>query len=672
MNRLLFLLVLNFIKSIHSYRYSTNLVIKNRFSGATPIALGTESFLELLQKSDIFFDKTPIMHYLLFIDFNVKVIYLPAKWGKSTNLHMMKMFFEEPVDKMGTPLKRNASINHRLFKYGEIPELDGSIKKLRKRFRISGWDMVKELQGQFPVIYLRLGNLSATTLDEFVNRLGDRIRTSFLEHSYFKNLLERKNANQRFHYLGHYSNFTKILDRKYDQETLRNSLRLLSELQYDHFKKKVFALIDDFENILFNMLVDNTIPDTEISSIISFYSSFLLTSFKDNECLRYTVVMGTFRLMKLISADEENKDLKELKATNTPTRRIYAVSKDEREELFEYLKLPPEFISRILSWYEGYLSDDLLSGTYLIQDSLAKFLVTEHLQFDQSGSYGDRILSVILKHKTFRNSLRCLIDGKMFLSPYRRIKRENYLEDYLYFRKRIHQGEDIEIRDLNIWNLLNSCGYLTIVQHVGCKGSQFRIPNNEIRMEISQKLMNYYIDHFNVPSSALENAVNQMAQLVTNDQTKPTELIQFLQNMLDNDALFGDFARATQEHIDYPPTLKIIRFFITYLTLRVVLMLEDYQTEPMSQLQYREEDMRSVRADSILNNTDRAVFILINDKAPSASHVIEEVKTHQEVKRFKEMDYIKLVGINVVANRIIDIEAQLMKNPFKNSDDAVS
>lgn len=664
MNWIFLILVLNSGKFAYSYRYSTKLVIKNRFSGATPIAVGTENFVELLQNSDLFFDKTPLLHHLFFIDFNVKAIYLPTKWGKSTNLHMMKIFFEISVDEQGTSGLRNMSESYRLFKYGEIPNKNGAVENLKKGLKISGWDTFKNSQGQYPVIYIRLGNLYATTFAEFLNVIGDRIRSVYIEHSYLKTVLE-ENAHQRSYYQSHYLNFTKILEKQYDPELLTNSLKALSELQYDHFKRKVFALVDDFENILFNLLVNSDIAETEIKLIISFYSNLLVISFRENRNLRYSVLMGTFRVMNLISTDDEYKEFKELKATNTPTRRIYAISKNEQAELFNYLKLPPEVISRMLSWYEGYLSDDLLSGTYLNPYSLAKFLATEELQFDQTGSYGDRLLTAILKHKSFRNSILCLIDGKIFLGHYRSLKRDDYFEDYIYFRRHIHQGDDIDFHELNIWNLFNYCGYLTIVEHIGCKGSHFRIPNNEMRMEISRKLMNYYIDRFNVSSTAIENAVHLMTRFVTSDETKPVKLIEFLQSIIDNDVLIGDVAKANQEYVESHATLKIIRFFITYLTLRVVLV-QDYQTEPMLKLQYREEEMRSVRVDSIMNNTDQAVFILINNKAPSARRALEIVKTLQEVKRYTQIDNVKFVGINIVANRVIDIEAQSMKNPFKN------
>lgn len=149
------------------------------------IYTGTNSFAELVTKSDLFVDKSTFIQDFLEDGDKVALITRPRRWGKSLNMDMLKCFLAIEVDQAGKPLPLEQAPNHKLFASGEIALAFGETKKIHP-LEISKNARLMKYQGQYPVISLGLKDVKGSSYEDIEDAVETEIITLYNEYKYLK------------------------------------------------------------------------------------------------------------------------------------------------------------------------------------------------------------------------------------------------------------------------------------------------------------------------------------------------------------------------------------------------------------------------------------------------------------------------------------------------------
>ena len=202
-------------------------------------------------KTTAFVDNT-LMIRDVFCESSRILITAPRRFGKSTNVDMVKRFLEIEVDAIGTPKPAHATKNYKLFKDNNL-EICSDEEFFNEHF------------AKYPVVHINCAPLSDA--HSFVNML-DIFRTivtkTFNQHIY---LLDAARFKIKEVY------FDDDLIKNVDESDLVRSFEYLSKILYRQFGKAVFVLTDDCDAFINSMLFRNNNPDAD--RIINFMKTTL-------------------------------------------------------------------------------------------------------------------------------------------------------------------------------------------------------------------------------------------------------------------------------------------------------------------------------------------------------------------------------------------------------------
>lgn len=220
------------------------------------IPLGTSDFKSLIEGNYYYIDKTKLIEDILTDGFNVNLFTRPRRFGKTLNMSMLKYFFDV----------ENVEENKKIFK-------DLYIEKSE----------YFEKQGQHPVIFISLKNLSANSWGEMKKGIVNFIGTLFHENKHLYGELDKFDKEI----------FEKILMRKEEAENLKETLKFLCKTLYEKYNKKVVVLIDEYDAPIISAYKDGYYKEA-----ISFFKELYSSALKDNEYLELGVLTGILQVAK--------------------------------------------------------------------------------------------------------------------------------------------------------------------------------------------------------------------------------------------------------------------------------------------------------------------------------------------------------------------------------------
>ena len=156
------------------------------------IGIGLSDFKELIEEDFYYFDKTKFIDEIVKDGAKVKLFARPRRFGKTLNMSMLKYFFD--------------------IKEGQ------ENRKLFKDLYIEKTESFRE-QGQYPVVFLSLKDLKATTWEEMGEKIVVTLSDFFSEHQY---ILEELNENDT-------DKFKKVLREEANLSNFRNNIKILNK-----------------------------------------------------------------------------------------------------------------------------------------------------------------------------------------------------------------------------------------------------------------------------------------------------------------------------------------------------------------------------------------------------------------------------------------------------------
>ena len=221
---------------------------------------------------------------------------MPRRFGKSTNLDMLKRFLNKPIDSYGNLSERKRSENYKLFFY---PQTDDSFLKINytklnsvilEKNILTNIDP-KKVQGKFPVIYLDFKDITGENYEAFLLLIQNMLIDLYLRYRYLKKTNDEEDL---------YSENLENL-RKGKIVSLKFSVLNLCKFLYEYHKEKVWILIDEYDapnNSAFLKFADKEFHDNSFDKngnfykITNFLKDFLSVSLKSNKKIYKTVMTG--------------------------------------------------------------------------------------------------------------------------------------------------------------------------------------------------------------------------------------------------------------------------------------------------------------------------------------------------------------------------------------------
>ena len=409
------------------------------------IPIGLSDFKELIEENYYYFDKTKFIDEVIKDGAKVKLFTRPRRFGKTLNMSMLKYFFDI----------ENKEENRKLFK-------DLYIEKT---------ESFKE-QGQYPVVFLSLKDLKATTWEEMQKDIKSTVASLFLEYE------------DLYYELGEFDKplFKKIALKEVDIENLKEALKVLVKILYKKYNKKVMVLVDEYDSPLVSAYINGYYEKAK-----NFFKTFYSLVLKDNNYLQMGVLTGIIRVIKAgIFSDLNN--LRTYTILSEDYTDSYGLTEEEVKESLKYYGIEAE-ISKVKDWYDGYRF-----GTSEVYNpwSILNFLRFKELDAYWVDTSGNDLINNVLKITT-RNiitALERLFNGEGL-------------------KQNLSGTSDLSkiLSDDEIWELLLFSGYLTVEEKINQDNYILRLPNKEVKSLFRKTFIETYIARGSKLSFLMESLI---------------------------------------------------------------------------------------------------------------------------------------------------------------------
>ncbi len=438
------------------------------------LPVGIENFEEIITDNYYYVDKTKLIEQLFSNKGKVTLFTRPRRFGKTLNMSMLKYFLE-----IGT--------NPSLF--------DGLYISSNKK-------LCEEQLGQYPVIFLTLKSVRGYTFDEARKKLLRLV----------------KNEVERFYFLLDSNNLLDIDKKKYNEllemtaddiELLSSSLRIISDLLFKHYKKKVIILIDEYD-----VPLDKAFNNGYYKEMISLIKGLLGDALKTNDNLEFAVLTGCLRVSKESIFTGLN-NFKILSITDSRFDEQFGFTDVEVKNILNDFQIEDKF-NEVKEWYDGYHFGNV--DIYCPWDVINYVdLVINDPNAKAQSFWGNTSENRLVKrfidkaNNSTRSEIERLINGESI---------DKYLRLDLTY-------DEIDNSIDNIWSVLFTTGYLT---HCGINedGSyKLVIPNKEVKQIYENQIKEWFV-------SDVHSNTTKLQELYYSFETADTQKIETNLNIVLN------------------------------------------------------------------------------------------------------------------------------------------
>lgn len=410
-------------------------------NGNLKLPVGIDDFRKIRECGFYYVDKTKLVEQLMQNWGEVNLFTRPRRFGKTLNMSMLRSFFEIGTDKS-------------LF--------DGLYISRNK-------ELCDMHMGKYPVISITLKGIEGMTFEEARNML--------------KIIL--KNEARRHYYLKNSDRLTDDDKQQYEQillgtsENTADSLRLLSQLLFLHYDKKVVILIDEYD-----VPLDKAFQNGYYSEMTSLIRGILGQALKTNDYLQFAVLTGCLRISKESIFTGLN-NFKVLSIADARFDEQFGFIDSEVRDILEEYGVSDK-ISEVKDWYDGYRFGK--ADVYCPWDVIN---YVDHLQADPNArpqaywinSSGNGLVRRLINiaDESTKDEIERLIAGETI---------EKAIRLELTY-------DEIDNSIDNIWSVLFTTGYLTNAGEIelpggGGYGYRLVIPNKEVRQVFVSQIQEWF------------------------------------------------------------------------------------------------------------------------------------------------------------------------------------
>ena len=391
------------------------------------LPVGIENFEEIRKEGFYYVDKTGLIRDLLNNWGKVNLFTRPRRFGKTLNMSMLKSFFEIGTDKT-------------LFDGLAISEETA---------------LCEAYMGKFPVVFVSLKGVDGLTFEDAYGMLRRILRAEISRLSF---LMQSEQIAEDDKY-----SFERFLSEQDTPDDVRESLKMLSSLLYQHYGQKVILLIDEYD-----VPLDKAFQHGYYEEMVALIRGLFGQALKTNDFLQFAVLTGCLRVSKESIFTGLN-NFKVLSIADSRFDEHFGFTDAEVKQLLEDYSLSDHY-DETKNWYDGYRfgHTDVYCPWDVINyvDLLCDDPQAEPQAFWINSSGNDLVKRFVDKaDKTTQDEIERLIAGEA-------IEKAVRLE--------LTYGE-IDSSIDNLWSVLFTTGYLTQAGRVERGVYKLIIPNREVR-----------------------------------------------------------------------------------------------------------------------------------------------------------------------------------------------
>ncbi len=323
------------------------------------VPIAVEDFKEIIEQDYYYVDKTKFIEDILNDGAKVKLFCRPRRFGKTLNMSTFKYFFDI----------ENKAENRKLF----------------NSLYIENSPIIKE-QGKYPVIFISMKGITASTWDEVIKSISEKIFKLYNQFDGIINSVFSKIESKKFQ---------RLLSQESGQVEMQTALSFLTSLLYKYYNQKVVVLIDEYDSPIMSAYEKGYY--TEMKDFLkAFYGEVL----KTNEYLQMGVLTGIIRVAQAGIFSELNNEYS----------NSFGIVENEVKAMLSYYKIGYE-MPEVKEWYDGYsFGKDEIYNPW----SILKFVQSKELKSHWVNTSGNAlILNMLLaSNSTVFDNLNDLINGK--------------------------------------------------------------------------------------------------------------------------------------------------------------------------------------------------------------------------------------------------------------------
>lgn len=389
------------------------------------LPVGIENFEEIRKEGFYYVDKTVLIRDLLNSWGKVNLFTRPRRFGKTLNMSMLKSFFEIGADGTlfdGLAISRETAL-------------------------------CEAYMGKFPVVFVSLKGVDGLTFEDAYIMLKTIIRTEASRHYYLKTSEKVSTENKQI--------FEEILSGKYEE--MADSLRLLSQMLFQHYGQKAVLLIDEYD-----VPLDKAFQHGYYREMVALIRSLFGQALKTNDFLQFAVLTGCLRVSKESIFTGLN-NFKVLSITDSRFDEHFGFTDAEVKMLLDDYNLTAHY-GETKEWYDGYRFGcvDVYCPWDVINhvDRLCSESNAEPQAYWINTSGNDLVKRFVDKaDKTTQGEIERLIAGEAIEKAVRLELTYNEIDSSID----------------NLWSVLFTTGYLTQAGKAARGVYKLVIPNREVR-----------------------------------------------------------------------------------------------------------------------------------------------------------------------------------------------
>ena len=384
----------------------------------------------------------------------------------------------------------------------------GEIEEQKKYSKIlNEFGVVEKYFGKYPVLSLTFKNCIGD-FKEVSKNLKNEIKKVFNNHSFLLTHLENKlksSSNKKTSTSAKIEKFQAYLGNNITISELKDSIYFLSQLLYEHFGKKIYILIDEYDRAVNKLFEEDLLICTkdkkngilkEINEITSLISGMISPCAKegvDSKYIQKIILTGIYNTL-LKEAGSGVNNIYEYGVVDVQYSKYFGFSEKELTNMFpnvfkNYKNNEQTILKRFKKWYNGQLIGDRYVFT---PSSVIRYigdLAMVPLSFPKQ-YWIDTGVSAIINNIGKLSLNNVLLKKMLNLSLGKNVNLyfDQNITLFSFFSEKVLQN-DLKNEKIITYLLVRS-GYITKIKE---KEGFFKIPAYEIKKSFVETVTDYWI-----------------------------------------------------------------------------------------------------------------------------------------------------------------------------------
>lgn len=642
-----------------SYGYdddNTALIIKKDLDNYRDAKfLEADNFTDLVIRSDIYMDNSMFIKEILSCPYKNILIVCPNAWGKTTNLHMLKIFLEIQMNDDGREIMpKSETRNYKLFVDGEIALNQFTVERTKPFLIARNEQFIQKYLGQYPVIYVQFTNVGGRDYAAIEQGIRGAIARAYEEHETFITVFEREvynyNKTELRERRKNYDKFCEYLEANASAD-IAFGINFLARVLHESFNQTVVVLIDDYDAPIHSLFHGKgALVENDITKTLDLLKEIGINLLRNDirHCLHRQVITGKYTLHNPW-VDFKRHYIIHTNYANDSIRDYFGFNEKDVRLLLSTYGISHEKCDQVDRWYNGYVS--VMSGHRLYDPiSIVNFLHKQEIGifWKESNLTLEYIRKVIQMEtsSTIRSDMLALISQQTVLIDE---KMGMNLHEIFHLRKLIDQTKP---KCGATWFFSFLClEGLLIRASDDPKQSRFRlararVPNCEVAFVMSYWLISYYTREYQMETDELTLICIRLQNVLSSEFATTIPLQESLTNLYTQSASLIDKVEDTGLSFgneDRPRS--VFNCVVLHLQNMMKFQIDVYYN-------------RIKKADFVIVNdvlrTGGVIELVYNDTI--ALNAFDQTERYKEIfKTYQHIEKITLIGISISLEKKVHI-----------------